>query len=169
MMFKIFIYHFISNIPCTPYPTAQKCLPQYRCFSFGNSFCNILELLPFNLFTIPLIFVFGGYSICMCTWSELTTPFRILTSSESQIWISNSRQRNCRSPYNTLERYFVNQTMWHVNRETVWDPFRWKTSIKLSYRFFRNTKVLHLKCRVLNPKLRPIKFGFPINLLVMIL
>ena len=31
------------------YPTAQKCFPQYCCFSFGNSFCNILELLPFNL------------------------------------------------------------------------------------------------------------------------
>jgi len=46
-----------------PYPFAQKCLPQYRFLNSGNSSCNTLDDLPFNLFTRSLIDTLDGYSM----------------------------------------------------------------------------------------------------------
>jgi len=107
-----------------PYPVAQKCLPQYLFFSFGCSCWSILEVRPFIRFTIWLIEMRGGYSIWIWIWSLLTTPFKISTSSTSQIWMINSLHRFWMSPLSTWYRYFVAHTMWQVKRVVVWLPLR---------------------------------------------
>ena len=84
-----------------PYPIAQKCFPQYRFCNSGYSCCNSLEVRPFNRLMISLIDFDAGYSMCMWTWSLLTTPLRILMSSVSQIWMISSRHRFCTSPLRT--------------------------------------------------------------------
>ena len=102
-----------------PYPIAQKCRPQYRFFNSGNSSCNLLDDLPFIRLTKSLIDILGGYSMCICTWSLLTTPFSIRTSSASHIWISSFRHLFWVSPVRTGYRYFVTHTKWTVNLVTV--------------------------------------------------
>ena len=94
-----------------PYPTAQKCLPQYRFRNIGNSSCNRRELLPFRRFTKSLTLIDGGYSTCMWMWSLLTTPLRMRTSSLSHTCTNMSRHRFCTSPVNTAYLYFVTHTI----------------------------------------------------------
>src|SRR5215210_9505538 len=102
-----------------PYPIAQKCLPQYCFCNFGCSCCNSLEVRPLNLLTRSESDFDGGYSMCMWTWSLLTTPLSILTSSASQICTSRSRHRTLISPVSTSKRYLVTHTMCAVSRVVV--------------------------------------------------
>ena len=101
----------ITPVLHAPYPTAQKCRPQYRFLIAGNSSCNSRELLPFSLFTKSLTLIDGGYSTCMWIWSLLTTPFNIFTSSLLHTCTSMSRHLFCTSPVNTAYRYFVTHTI----------------------------------------------------------
>ena len=64
----------------TPYPIAQKCLPQYLFDSSLNSIWSFLDVLPLSFFTMSLIERLGGYSICIWMWSLLTTPLSIRIS-----------------------------------------------------------------------------------------
>jgi len=125
-----------------PYPIAQKCLPQYRFFSFGNSSCKILDDLPFSFFTRLLIDNLAGYSMCICTWSLLTTPFSIRTSSASQVWISSSLHLLCTSPLNTGYRYFVTHTKCTINMVTAC-PVRLCSFIVQHYHNCVAAKALH--------------------------
>jgi len=68
-------------------------------FRSGYSICSILDVRPFIRFTKSLIDNFGGYSICIWTWSLLTTPFKIWTSSASHIWMINSLHLCLISPF----------------------------------------------------------------------
>jgi hypothetical protein len=124
VMLKVFLNHFICDVACTPYPIAQKCRPQYLLESSGYSSCNLRDVRPFKRFTMSLMFSDGLYSMWICTWSLLTTPLSILTSSESQICFTSSRHLFWISPSKTLYLYFVTQTMWAVSQDTVWLPIR---------------------------------------------
>ena len=101
----------ITPVLHAPYPTAQKCRPQYLFRNAGNSSCNRRELRPFNRFTKSLTLIDGGHSTCICIWSLLTTPFKIRTSSLLHTCTSMSRHLFCISPVNTAYRYFVTQTI----------------------------------------------------------
>ena len=114
-----------------PYPIAQKCLPQYLLFNSGYSCCNIREVRPLNLFTKSDSDFDGGYSMCICTWSLLTTPLSILTSSVSQICTIKSRHLTLISPCSTWYRYFVTQTMCAVSLVTLWLLWRFSFTANL--------------------------------------
>ena len=114
-----------------PYPIAQKCLPQYLRFNSGYSCWSKREVRPFNRFTKSEIDFDGGYSICICTWSLLTTPLSILTSSVSQICTIKSRHLTLISPCSTWYRYFVTQTICAVRRVTLWLLWRLSFTAKL--------------------------------------
>lgn len=101
----------ITPVLQAPYPTAQKCLPQYLFRNAGNSSCSNRELRPFNLFTNSLMLIDGGYSTCICMWSLLTTPFNMCTSSLLHTCTKMSRHLFCTSPVNTAYRYFVTHTI----------------------------------------------------------
>jgi hypothetical protein len=103
----------------TPYPIAQKCLPQYFLLICGNSSCIRLDVLPLSFLTISLMVLLGRYSICRCTWSELTTPDSMIISYASQICLISVLHLLFSSPSRTLYRYFVTQTMCAVSLETV--------------------------------------------------
>lgn len=102
-----------------PYPIAQKCFHQYFFERSGNSIWSFLEVRHLSLFTIVDISRLAGYSICMCTWSLLTTHLRIRISSASQIWMMSSLHLVWISHLRTWYLYFVTQTMWAVMRVTV--------------------------------------------------
>src|SRR3984893_12536676 len=89
---------------------AQKCRPQYFLPSAGYSCCSRRDVRPFIRLTKSDNALDGGYSMCMCTWSLLTTPLRIRTSSASHICTSKSRHRTLMSPCSTAYRYFVTHT-----------------------------------------------------------
>src|SRR5215208_1447985 len=103
-----------------PYPIAQKCLPQYRLFNSGYSCWSKREVRPLNRFTKSLIDFDGGYSMCTCPWSLLSTPLSILTSSASQICTIRPRHLTLISPCSTWYRYFVTHTTWAVSLVTLW-------------------------------------------------
>ena len=103
-----------------PYPIAQKCLPQYLLFNSGYSCWSSREVRPLSRFTKSDSDFDGGYSMCICTWSLLTTPLSIFTSSVSQICRIKSRHLNFISPCSTWYRYFVTQTMCAVSLVTLW-------------------------------------------------
>ena len=114
-----------------PYPIAQKCLPQYFFFNSGYSCWSKREVRPFSLFTKSETDFDGGYSMCICTWSLLTTPLSILTSSVSQICTIKSRHLTFISPCSTWYRYFVTQTMCAVSLVTLWLLWRLSFTAKL--------------------------------------
>jgi len=114
-----------------PYPIAQKCLPQYRRFNSGYSCCNMREVRPLNLFTKSDSAFDGGYSMCICTWSLLTTPLSILTSCVSQICTIKSRHLTLIYPCSTWYRYFVTQTTCAVSLVTLWLLWRLSFTAKL--------------------------------------
>ncbi len=114
-----------------PYPIAQKCLPQYLRFNSGYSCWSNREVRTLNLFTKSEIDFDDGYSMCICTWSLLTTPFSIFTSSVSQICTIKSRHLTLISPCSTWYRYFVTQTIWAVSLVTLWLLWRLSFTAKL--------------------------------------
>lgn len=135
-IFPLGISRWCSKYSCTissvitpvlhaPYPTAQKCLPQYFFRNIGNSSCNILELRPFIRLTKSLTLSDGGYSTCMCMWSLLTTPFKMCTSSLLHTCTNMSRHLFWTSPVNTPYRYFVTHTIWQLRLLTLCVLFRY--------------------------------------------
>src|ERR687896_237677 len=64
---------------------AQKCRPQYCFRNCGNSCWRMREVRPLSRLTKSDSAVLGGYSISMWTWSLLTTPLSIRTSSALNI------------------------------------------------------------------------------------
>ena len=124
MMFEIFFNHFISNVACTPHPISYRPkmstpIPLHKLWVF---FLHLLDVLPFNRLTKSLIASDGRYSTCIWTWSLLTTPFKILTSSASHICLTKSLHLFWISPSRTLYRYFVTHTICTVSQDTVWLP-----------------------------------------------
>ena len=106
------IYSWIISLVSSPaviqkYPRAQKCLPQYRFFTRGNSSNILLDVLPLTRRIISEGAISGGAETRMWTWSLLTTPRRIWISNRSQTWRTSSRTLKARSPWRTWYRYFV--------------------------------------------------------------
>src|SRR5882757_8910218 len=129
---------------------AQKCRPQYFLPRAGYSCCNRREVRPFILLTKSDSDFDGPYSMCMWTWSLLTTPLRIRTSSASHICNSKSRQRTLMSPCSTGYRYFVTHTKCAVSRVIVCPLCR---SSRIGHDFYHAltcvaTESLALKCIV---------------------
>ena len=159
MMFNVFLYHFISNISCTPCTKSScpKMLSPVSFFQMGKFFLQQSWTLPFNCFRIKLSDNFGGYSICMWTWSLLTTPLSISISIDSQSCISKLRHLFCTSPVKTWYRYFVTQTICTVKRVNVWEPLLYFV-IFFNSKFsgFHHNEFIALKCEVLNLFLWPI-------------
>src|ERR1044071_3663847 len=114
-----------------PYPIAQKFLPQYLFFNSGYSCWSKREVRPFSRLTISDSDFDGGYYMCICTWSLLTTPLSILTSSVSQICTIKSRHLTFISPCSTWYLYFVTQTMCAVSLVTLLLLWRLSFTAKL--------------------------------------
>ena len=64
----------------------------------------------------------GGIDSSMCTWSRLTDPACTTISCARAVSRNNSRHRNPTSPPSTGYRYFVTQTRWYLQSQTVWPP-----------------------------------------------
>ncbi len=94
----------ILPVDHAPYPVAQKCRPQYRFSRCGNSCCISRDRAALlSVWANPTAQSAGGYSMCIWTWSLDTTPFKMRTSSASQICTSKSRHRNLMSPCRTWQ------------------------------------------------------------------
>lgn len=78
----------ILPVDQAPYPVDQKYRPQYCSRRWGNYCCSSLDERPLRRLLISAKAIFGGYSMCIWTWSLDTTLFKIRTSSASQLELS---------------------------------------------------------------------------------
>lgn len=102
------------------YHALRKCFHQYFFFSSGNSCWRYLLVFPLNLFIISLMLNFGGNSICICTWSVLTTHFNTTISKLCAIWTRRSRHLNLSFHVRTWYLYFVHRTKCTEQFVRVW-------------------------------------------------
>jgi len=109
-IYSLIISSVIFHVVQYQYHTAQKCFHRYLFFNSGNSFWIYLDVFHFSLFAISDIDNFGGYSICICTWSFDTAHFNILKSFASAICIINCLTLFWISHFSTLYLYFVTHT-----------------------------------------------------------
>lgn len=80
-MFQMLLDHLFRHLAYrgAKIPSRQKCQPQYRFFTRGNSSNSFADVRPLIRLMISLGAIFGGQLVRICTWSlaRIITSYKI--------------------------------------------------------------------------------------------